>query len=126
MPTYRLLAIFAACVLLPACSPTPAPEAAAPRPATTSPTSSAQGAAQGQAFAAAHCASCHGVARNSLSPIPQAPAFEEIVNTPGLTPQTLATWLRDSHNYPEMMNFEIAPEQLDSLSAYMLTLRNTR
>ena len=78
---------------------------------------------QGLAFAQKHCSICHAI-DTGISPKPEAPSFEAIINTPGLTAQTLNPWLQDSHNFPEIMNFEIAPEQIDTLAAYMLTLKN--
>lgn len=78
---------------------------------------------RGMTFARAHCAACHAVA-TGISPKPEAPSFETIVNTTGLTGDTLKPWLMDSHNYPEIMNFAIAPAQIDDLAAYMLTLKN--
>lgn len=111
-----------------ACSAPAVPRAEAPVPAMApaSETAPVDPAAQGLAFAQAHCGACHGVAVNTLSPLPAAPPFEVVANTPGLTQQSLRIWLRDSHNYPEIMNFEIAPEHLENLSAYMTTLQNQR
>jgi mono/diheme cytochrome c family protein len=81
--------------------------------------------ARGHAFAQTTCASCHGVERHStLSPDPNAPSFPTIVNRQGLTAQTLATWLRDAHNYPAEMDMQLDPANLDDLVAYMLTLRD--
>jgi mono/diheme cytochrome c family protein len=80
-------------------------------------------AAHGLAFAQQRCAGCHAVERNRLSPNPEAPPFESVVNAAGLTAATLKPWLRDSHNFPAMMNFTIEPQQIDALAAYMLTLQ---
>lgn len=92
--------------------------------ATAAPTSAATAnVEQGHAFAQAHCSGCHAVAALTLSPNPEAPPFEAIVNKPGLTEATLKTFLRDSHNFPDIMAFDIDPGQIDALSAYMLTLR---
>ncbi|MFT4026820.1 MAG: cytochrome c [Novosphingobium sp.] len=77
---------------------------------------------RGLAFARVHCSGCHGVEANRLSPNPEAPPFEYVVSKDGLTPETLTYWLRHSHNFPEIMNFEIADDQVDALAAYMLTL----
>jgi mono/diheme cytochrome c family protein len=76
------------------------------------------------AFAQAHCSGCHAVAKGQISPNPEAPSFEAVVNAPDVTSATLAPWLRDSHNFPQMMRFSIAPDQIDDLAAYMLTLQN--
>ena len=82
-------------------------------------------AAEGLAFAQTNCASCHAVGANQVSPNTMAPAFEAIANTRGLTDKTLTVWLRDSHNYPEMMNFEIDAKHIDDLAAHMLTLQSS-
>src|SRR3546814_1245613 len=43
---------------------------------------------QGLAFAQKHCSACHAI-DTGISPKPEAPSFEAIINTPGLTAQTL-------------------------------------
>lgn len=80
-------------------------------------------AAEGLEFAQAHCSHCHAVTALKLSPNPESPSFETVANMPGLTRTTLRDWLRDSHNFPEMMDFDVAPDQIDALAAYILTLR---
>jgi mono/diheme cytochrome c family protein len=78
---------------------------------------------RGHAFAQASCAACHAVERGSTSsPNPNAPAFAAIVNQQGLTAETLASWLRDAHNYPSEMEFQLDSSRADDLVAYMLTL----
>ena len=81
-------------------------------------------AARGLAFAQSRCSGCHGVSRGQLSPNPESPPFETVANMPGLTATTLNEWLRESHNFPETMNFSIAADQVDDLAAYILTLRD--
>ncbi len=77
---------------------------------------------KGLAYAIDHCAECHAVVRGKhLSPAPQAPAFEDIAKTPGMTGTALTVWLRTSH--PTMPNFIIPPSQVDSLIAYILSLQ---
>lgn len=83
----------------------------------------ATSAKRGLLFAQTHCASCHAVQTGS-SPNANAPAFVDIINDPDLTNQTLASWLGQSHNFPEIMNFDIAPEHIDDLAAHMLTLKD--
>ena len=99
---------------------------AQPLAAVTAPPAAAPSTpvARGRAFAQAHCSGCHAVTRGRVSPNPESPPFETVVDTPGLTGTTLAAWLRDSHNFPEIMNFSIDPGQVDDLAAYMLTLRS--
>ena len=87
------------------------------------PEASKSAAERGHAFAAAHCSSCHAVAHGT-SPHPDAPSFVDVINTPGLTAQTLKPWLYNSHNFPDIMSFEIAPEHIDDLAAHMLTLKD--
>lgn len=82
-------------------------------------------ASPGLAFAQANCAGCHAVVSGRISPNPAAPTFEDIVNTPGLGLPTLRAWLQKSHNYPEVMSFEIASDQIDHLAQYMITLQKS-
>ncbi|WP_417592887.1 c-type cytochrome [Parasphingorhabdus sp.] len=86
--------------------------------------SDANAAVDGLAFAQARCAGCHNVMDGQASPNASAPRFEAIANTRGLTDDTLKAWLRDSHNYPGQMDFEIDAKRIDDLAAYMLTLRS--
>lgn len=79
--------------------------------------------ARGFVFAKAHCAGCHATTANAASPNPEAPRFDAVVNTKGLTARTLETFLRDSHSFPGQMSFAIDPAKVDDLSAYMLTLK---
>lgn len=81
------------------------------------------GAKRGQAFAATHCAACHGITANSSSPNPESPPFEEIANRDGLTGQTLRQFLRDSHNYPEAMDFKVERTRIRDLADYIVTLK---
>ncbi|MDT0576028.1 hypothetical protein RM533_07490 [Croceicoccus sp. F390] len=113
--------------LLAACSATPAsrneaPLAVAGRGSAVVQLSTPQ--MRGAEFAQAHCSGCHAIAAGQTSPNPDAPRFEAVVNTPGLSQASLASWLANSHNYPDVMNFAIAPAQLDDVAAYMLTLRS--
>ena len=80
-------------------------------------------ALRGMAFVRQHCASCHGVTANSVSPNPESPPFEDVANKPGLTVVTLRQFLRDSHNYPAAMNFTVDRARIRDIAAYMLTLR---
>lgn len=106
---------------LAACQPTPASETVASAPAATARTPANTkifGFVQGA------CGDCHAVEAPGLSPNPKAPAFAEIANRKGLTAETLSTWLRDAHNYPEVMDFDLDAPQVGDLTAYILTLRD--
>lgn len=81
-------------------------------------------ASEGQAFAQTSCGGCHAVGRYGMSPNPSAPPFAVIVNQEGLTAETLSTWLRDAHNYPQEMEFSLGEPAVDELVNYMLTLRD--
>ncbi|MCK9543358.1 MAG: cytochrome c [Novosphingobium sp.] len=80
-------------------------------------------AERGLAFARERCAGCHGVAANAPSPGPDAPPFDDIANRPGVTEETMRAFLRDSHNYPAVMNFELDAARMEELSAWMMSLR---
>lgn len=75
------------------------------------------------AFVEAACGGCHAVEPPFLSPNPHAPSFEAIANREGLTRDTLGAWLADAHNYPEDMDFDLEPEHVEQIAAYMVTLR---
>lgn len=77
-------------------------------------------ASMGMLIARDNCASCHELFLDRESPNPDAPSFREIVNRPGMTPEMLAAWLRDGHNYPAEMGFHLEPHRVDSLVLYMI------
>ena len=69
------------------------------------------------------CGDCHGVEPPFLSPNPEAPDFEAIANSAGLTGDSLTAWLIDAHNYPELMEFELNEPEAREVAAYMVTLQ---
>lgn len=81
------------------------------------------GAQRGLAFAEQRCAACHAVRANSTSANPESPSFEDIANRPGVTRVTLRQFLRDSHNYPDAMNFRVDAARIRDLADYIMTLR---
>ena len=78
----------------------------------------------GLAFAKASCGGCHAIDQRSVSPSPDAPPFAAIVNQEGVTANTLSSWLRNAHNYPDEMKFSLEGRSVDDLVDYMLTLRD--
>lgn len=108
-----------------ACQSAPRAASAAAAPAAPAAVAPADVPApeRGLAFAQAHCAACHAIAPGRVSPNPEAPTFAAVVETPGLTAETLSAWLRRSHDFPAIMQFEVASDQIDALTAYMLTQR---
>lgn len=83
-----------------------------------------EGAHEPLGFAQAACGGCHAVERYSDSPNPMAPPFPAIANREGLTDESLASWLADAHNYPEVMDFDLSPAQAALIAEYVLTLRS--
>jgi mono/diheme cytochrome c family protein len=78
---------------------------------------------RGLAFAEQHCSGCHAVTENGVSPNPESPSFQDVANRAGVTPSTLRQFLRDSHNYPSAMNFQIEAEQISDLADYIVTMQ---
>jgi mono/diheme cytochrome c family protein len=124
MRNIRRFSLFA--ISLPALAGCASPQGATrtdATPATRAVASESSPEERGLAFARARCSACHAVGAAQLSANPEAPPFEAVVNTPGLTSATLGSWLRNAHNFPEVMNFAIQPDQIDDLASYMLTLK---
>ena len=48
----------------------------------------------------------------------------DIANRPGLREGSVASWLKDAHNYPEQMDVDLSEEDAEALADYMLTLRS--
>lgn len=80
-------------------------------------------ARRGLDLARQRCSACHGVVAYSSSPNPESPPFEDIANRQGVTQATLQLFLRDSHNYPAAMNFEVEHAGISDLAAYIVTLK---
>jgi mono/diheme cytochrome c family protein len=79
----------------------------------------------GHAYATSVCAECHEVeAGESFSPNPDAPSFQEVADTPGMTAQALTVWLQTSH--PTMPNIIVKPDDMDNVIAYITSLRTPR
>ncbi|TAD73236.1 MAG: hypothetical protein EAY70_12395 [Sphingomonadales bacterium] len=116
----RALALVAAPLLALSACQTPGTESPPPMVGkSTSPSPDTRA----PAFVEAACGGCHAVEPPFLSPNPASPSFAAIANRNGLSEQTLADWLEDAHNYPEMMDFTLTRPQIDQIAAYMVTLR---
>ena len=76
------------------------------------------------AFIQAACGGCHAVEVGYLSPNPQAPRWEDLANREGLSEETLANWLYDAHNYPEIMDFDLDPVRAKKIADYILQMRS--
>jgi hypothetical protein len=65
---------------------------------------------------------CHAVQRGQRrSPHAQAPAFDEIATTPGMTSIALTAALRTSHRL--MPNIVLSDDELRNVIAYLLSMR---
>lgn len=119
----RSVAILALSALLCSCEITGSADDAA---TAAQPGAFERGSAEwrGQKFARDRCSDCHGVAPWEPSPVPSAPRFDAIANTPALTKKTLTDWLHRSHDFPREMYFDIPAEHIDDLVAYMITLQS--
>jgi len=76
------------------------------------------------AFVQAACGGCHAVEYPALSPNPAAPTFASIANRDGLDGDSLSGWLANAHNYPEVMDFDLDPAQVQTIARQMLRLRH--
>ncbi len=82
-------------------------------------------AGKGLAYANQVCAQCHALRPGDLySPMPKAPAFEEIANTSGVTGISLAAILHSVHE--NMPAFILSQDERDNIIAYILSLKRRR
>jgi mono/diheme cytochrome c family protein len=80
-------------------------------------------AAVGLAYAKKVCATCHTIGKGEGASLNlEAPSFEEIARTPGVTTMALSAMLLTSHK--KMPNFVIATEDRANVIAYILSLKN--
>lgn len=80
-------------------------------------------AAEGEALAEEYCASCHAIGRTGTSPHPDAPSFQRAANRypPNMLAESFAEGIQVGH--PDMPVFEMSPDNIDRLIAYLETLR---
>ncbi|MEM1195335.1 MAG: hypothetical protein AAGH57_04475 [Pseudomonadota bacterium] len=76
------------------------------------------------AFVQGVCGDCHGVEPPFLSPNEDAPGFDAIANSAGLTDESLTQWLIDAHNYPELMEFALTEDEARQVADYMVSLQS--
>jgi len=77
--------------------------------------------AAGAAYAEEVCAACHAVLANeNMSPLPQAPTFQSVADTPGMTEMALTVWMQSSH--PTMPNIILKSDELRYVVAYIRSL----
>ncbi|WP_368911274.1 cytochrome c [Taklimakanibacter deserti] len=77
---------------------------------------------KGLRFALEVCSGCHAVHPKELvSPLPQAPRFEDVANTRGMTAIALTVWFQTSH--PTMPNITMGDQEMRDVIQYILSLK---
>ena len=80
-------------------------------------------AEKGKQYALEFCTGCHAVdPAQPLSPLPKAPRFEDVANTPGMTAISLTAWFQTSH--PTMPNIVMTDAQMRNVIQYILSLKS--
>ena len=80
-------------------------------------------AKKGRAFAEKVCAECHAIVPDQLqSKEPDAPSFQAIANSPGISWIALSVVLRTPHQ--AMPNLVLSSEEQANVIAYILSLKN--
>jgi mono/diheme cytochrome c family protein len=77
---------------------------------------------RGHAFVAANCAACHAVERFGESPLTEAPRFRDLHEAYPVEylEEALAEGILTGH--PEMPQFELPPDLIDDVIAYLKSL----
>jgi mono/diheme cytochrome c family protein len=79
----------------------------------------------GHEYASQVCVECHDVeAKGEISPNPDAPSFQSVADTRGMTARALAVWMQTSH--PTMPNLVIKPDDMDNVIAYIMSLKSPK
>ena len=79
---------------------------------------------KGHAYAQKFCTDCHAVEKDENLLLGDIPTFQEVADSDGMSPRALGVWLRTSH--PNMPDFIIAPDDMDNVIAYIMSLRAPR
>jgi mono/diheme cytochrome c family protein len=79
----------------------------------------------GRHLAETICSECHQIDADSPDPGPKsgAPSFVAISAMPSMTELAIKVFLRSSH--PTMPNIILSPEEIDSLAAYIQSLKHS-
>lgn len=111
---------------LSACAFAPRHDTGTSAPEAASAANGPDSATSGLRLAEARCSGCHAVTPGQVSPNADAPPFASIAQRTGLTQASASSWLRESHNFPDQMNFHVDSDQAEQLAAYLLTLREAQ
>ena len=76
-------------------------------------------AQEGFVYAKEVCANCHAIVSNETSPVPEAPTFDEISYQSERSAETLIERIEAVH--PNMPNIPMEQDELNDLSAYILS-----
>ncbi|MGE3245108.1 MAG: cytochrome c [Beijerinckiaceae bacterium] len=77
---------------------------------------------EGQAIAQRDCAGCHSLSGANRAGT-DAPTFAAIAGMPSTTALSIRVYLRTSHINKTMPNLILSEEEIDSLAAFILSLR---
>jgi mono/diheme cytochrome c family protein len=77
----------------------------------------------GERIAMANCRVCHEITASAPAENPKsgAPSFVDVARMPSTTELAIKVFLRSSHR--SMPNFILSPEEIDSVTAYILSLK---
>ena len=78
-------------------------------------------AEKGRAFASEACAACHRIEPGVKFPQGDAPTFQQIADTRGMTGTALTVWFQTSH--PTMPNLILSATEKADVIAYILSLQ---
>lgn len=80
--------------------------------------------AAGRVYVQENCASCHAIGAGVIdSPLPEAPPFQEVADTPGMTGLALHVWLQSPHeNMPHII---VEPDHVEDVWSYIRSLRTS-
>jgi mono/diheme cytochrome c family protein len=82
----------------------------------------AQDIQHGRRLALEVCATCHAVLPGQIrSAVAEAPSFEAVAATPGMTAMALNVWLT-AQSHPTMPNIILSPIDVQDVSGYILSL----
>jgi mono/diheme cytochrome c family protein len=71
------------------------------------------------------CSSCHAIKPGAeVSPVPEAPTFEQVANTPGMNERALMVFFRTPH--ASMPNLVITGDDADNVVAYIMSLKEKK
>ena len=77
---------------------------------------------RGQRVAETICSECHAIEKGATrSANANAPTFQNLAKTPGMTAMAFRVWLRSSHK--EMPNIMLKTEEIDDVIAYVQSLK---